>query len=128
MRPKVSSSNTGSDDSASSAAERASGVDAGLTAACDGLAGLAGLAATGGLAGAGTPCGAINVGWPATLPCASAAPDAAARTRPAIAIVRIIRSPSKPAILLAWRDLDQPPIQTWSPWRFARFEVISSLR
>src|SRR5580704_15458891 len=87
MRWKVSSSNTGSDDSASSAAERDSGVDPGLTAACGGFAGLTGFAATAGLAGAAF--GAINVGCPATLPCASAVPDAAAKTNPAIAITRI---------------------------------------
>src|SRR5262249_17890895 len=80
-----------------------SGVEAGRAAVCGGLAGLVGLAATGGLAGAGAPAGAfrgcIKVGWPATLPCASATPEAAAKTSPAIAIVRILPPPARAALL-----------------------------
>src|SRR5580704_3507565 len=74
MRWKVPSSNTGSDDSASCAAERDSGVLAGLTAACGGFA------ATGGLADGlgGVP-----------KPCAKAEPDAAARMTPTIKMVRM---------------------------------------
>src|ERR1700728_369855 len=51
MRWKVPSSKTGSDDSASAAAERDSGVLDGLTAACAGFAATGGLAATAGLFG-----------------------------------------------------------------------------
>src|ERR1700721_1375383 len=81
MRWKVPSSNTGSDDSASAAAERDSGVLAGLTAACGfaatgGLAATAGFTATEGLGGVPTPC-------------ASAEPAASATITPAIEMVRI---------------------------------------
>src|SRR5580692_7585508 len=76
MRWKVPSSNTGSDDSASAAAERDSGVLAGLTAACGGFAATGGLAATAGLGGVPTPC-------------AKAEPEAAARMTPTIKVVRM---------------------------------------
>src|SRR5580692_5847193 len=76
MRWKVPSSNTGSDDSASAAAERDSGVVAGLTAACGGFAATGGLAATDGLGGV-------------TTPCANAKLDAAASMTPAIKVVRM---------------------------------------
>ena len=67
MRLKVSSSNTGSDDSASSAAERASGVVAfagpavGFAATVGLAAGAVGFAATDGFAG--VAFGAIKVGF-----------------------------------------------------------------
>src|SRR5580704_19663866 len=76
MRWKVPSSNTGSDDSASAAAERDSGVLADFTAACGGFTATGGLAATAGLGGVPTPC-------------ASAEPAASATITPAIEMVRI---------------------------------------
>src|SRR5580704_7358937 len=81
MRWKVPSSNTGSDDSASAAAERDSGVLAGLTAAC-------GLAATGGLAATAGFSATAGLGGVPT-PCASAEPAASATITPAIEMVRI---------------------------------------
>src|SRR5580693_182182 len=82
MRWKVPSSNTGSDDSASAAAERDSGVLAGLTAACGDFAATGGLAAT---AGFSATAGLGGV----PKPCASAEPAASATTTPAIEMVRI---------------------------------------
>src|ERR1700734_1108401 len=76
MRWKVPSSNTGSDDSASAAAERDSGVLAGFTAACGDLAATGGLGATDGFGGVPKPC-------------ASACPAASATITPAIEMVRI---------------------------------------
>src|SRR5580700_8853730 len=82
MRWKVPSSKTGSDDSASAAAERDSGVVAGLTAACGGFAATGGLAATDGFSATAGLGGVPK-------PCASAEPAASAKITPAIEIVRI---------------------------------------
>src|SRR5580704_4242886 len=82
MRWKVPSSNTGSDDNASAAAERDSGVLAGLTAACGGFAATGGLAATEGFSAT------AGLGGVPT-PCASAEPAASATMTPAIEMVRI---------------------------------------
>src|ERR1700732_4770094 len=76
MRWKVPSSNTGSDDSASAAAERDSGVLAGLTAACGGFAAIGGLTATAGFGGGAKAF-------------ARAEPEAAARMTPTIKVVRM---------------------------------------
>src|ERR1700675_469462 len=119
MRWKVPSSNTGSDDSASAAAERDSGVLAGLTAACGGFAATGGLAATAGFS-AGEGLGGVP------KPCASAEPAASATMTPAIEMVRINPPPS-PATLLVWRDFDQLPIRVLSLGRLDRFEVVSLL-
>src|SRR5580704_3389954 len=101
MRLKVSSSNTGSEDNASSAAERDSGV-VGLVALIFGCCGLA--AATGGFAvvaaagGRGGPaCGDIRVGWPAT-PCASAEPALNATATPKTRVVRMLAPPGRVAL------------------------------
>src|SRR5580658_3984679 len=108
MRWKVPSSNTGSDDSASAAAERDSGVLAGLTAACSGFAATGGLTATDGLGGVPKPC-------------ASAGPDAAAKMTPTIKVVRmngpplpvrraIAASGSTLRLRLQWAGLGARPV------------------
>src|SRR5580692_446001 len=100
MRLKVSSSNTGSDESASSAAERASGVAAlidGLAAAATGgFFAAGGLTMAGGLDGA--TCGDVRVGWPAT-PCANAELADNDSSKPDIKMLRMNPSPSDYIVL-----------------------------
>src|SRR6202051_1397578 len=83
MRWKVPSPNTGADDSARAAAERDSGVLAGLTAACGGFAVAGGLAATAGVGGVPKPS-------------PSADPTPSATMTPAIEMVRINPPPQFP--------------------------------
>src|SRR5581483_4254553 len=104
MRLNVSSSNTGSLDSDSSAAERDSGV-VGLVATIFGFAATAagltcGLATAAG-GRSGPACGDTKVGWPAT-PCANAEPALNATATPTIRVVRMLAPPGRVALTVLY--------------------------
>src|ERR1700724_421901 len=115
MRWKVPSSNTGSDDSASAAAERDSGVLAGFTAACGGFAATGCLTVTVGLGGVPTPC-------------ANAEPAASATMTPAIEMVRINPPPQPryPMGMAGFRPVADPTSVAWTT-RSVRSRLTASL-